>query len=62
MTTTLRRSSLPADAATAWSLLYAVMAAFWALGGAGFPYGDGDPEAADMGSLLVSTTLSLIHI
>jgi len=37
-------------------MLYAAMAAFWALGGAGFPYGDGDPEAADMGSLLVGAT------
>jgi len=56
MTTKLRRSSLPADAATAWALLYAATAAFWALGGAGFPDGDGDSEAGDMGSLLVGTT------
>jgi hypothetical protein len=40
-------------AAAIWSFLYAGAALFWALGGTGFPFGEGDPEAPDMGSLFV---------
>lgn len=34
-----------------WSLLLALAGAFWALGGAGFPFGANDPRAAQVGSL-----------
>lgn len=30
-------------AAAAWSLVYGAMGLYWALGGAGFPFGEGDP-------------------
>jgi DNA-binding MarR family transcriptional regulator/N-acetylglutamate synthase-like GNAT family acetyltransferase len=43
----------PAYAAAAWSAGYAVLGLLWALGAGGFPFGLGDPEAADMTSLLV---------
>ena len=54
------RPSAVAGAGAAWSALYAAMAAFWALGGAGFPFGDGDPEAADMGSLFVGANAAAV--
>jgi hypothetical protein len=37
-------------AAGTWSLLYGLLGVWWTLGGSGFPYGEGDPEA--VGSLL----------
>jgi hypothetical protein len=48
-----RWPSWAAPAAAIWSIAYAAMAIFWALGGTGFPFGEGDSEAADMGSLFV---------
>jgi hypothetical protein len=48
-----QRAPLFAVLAAAWSLLYATVATYWALGGGGFPFGEGDPEGADMGSLFV---------
>jgi len=47
-------------AAGIWSLSYAAMAVFWAYGGTGFPFGEGDPEAADMGSLLVGARAEVL--
>lgn len=35
-----------AYAAGAWSLAYGVLGLYWALGGAGFPFGENDPNAA----------------
>lgn len=37
-------------AAGTWSLLYGLLGLWWALGGDGFPFGEGDPDA--VGSLL----------
>jgi hypothetical protein len=37
-------------AAGTWSLLYGLLGVWWTLGGRGFPYGEGDPDA--VGSLL----------
>jgi hypothetical protein len=37
-------------AAGTWSLLYGLLGLWWTLGGDGFPFGDGDPDA--VGSLL----------
>jgi hypothetical protein len=47
-------------AAGIWSVSYAAMAVFWALGGPGFPFGEGDPEAADMGSLFVGARADVL--
>jgi hypothetical protein len=47
-------------AAGIWSLAYAAMALFWSLGGTGFPFGEGDPEAADMGSLFVGARAEVL--
>lgn len=33
-------------AAAAWSLLYGAMGMYWTFGGAGFPFGEGDPLSA----------------
>ncbi|MGP4030182.1 hypothetical protein [Actinomadura sp. 3N407] len=44
-------------AALSWSLFYGLLGLYWALGGAGFPFGVGDRNAqADGGSLLVGVT------
>jgi hypothetical protein len=47
-------------AAGIWSVSYAAMALFWALGGTGFPFGEGDREAADMGSLFVGARADVL--
>lgn len=39
-------------AAMAWSVLYGALALSWAAGAPGFPFGEGDPEGAAMGSVL----------
>ena len=39
-------------AAGAWSLAYGALGVWWASGGRGFPFGTGDPDGADVGSLL----------
>jgi len=39
-------------AAMAWSVLYGALALSWAAGTPGFPFGEGDPEGAAMGSVL----------
>lgn len=43
-------------AATVWSAAYCVAGIYWALGGAGFPFGAGDTQAADNGRLLSTAT------
>ncbi|MBM0274415.1 NYN domain-containing protein [Micromonospora tarensis] len=35
-------------AAAAWSACYGALGLFWALGGAGFPFGEGDPESEEV--------------
>jgi hypothetical protein len=35
----------------AWSLAFAAFGAWWGLGGAGFPFGESDPRADEVGSL-----------
>jgi hypothetical protein len=50
-----RRSRWPewsAYAAAAWSLTFGLFGLWWALGGAGFPFGQNDPRADEVGSLL----------
>jgi hypothetical protein len=47
---------LTTRAATAVSAGYAAAGAFWALGGAGFPFGAGDSQAAENGELLRGVT------
>ena len=39
-------------AAAVWSFLYGIMGLYWAIGGAGFPFGEGDSRGAMMGSFL----------
>lgn len=43
-------------AATCWSLAYGIAGIYWAAGGAGFPFGAHDTQAADNGMLLASAT------
>lgn len=43
-TSASRRVRGPALAAAAWSTVSALLGLYWALGGAGFPFGEGDPE------------------
>jgi proline iminopeptidase len=38
-------------AAAGWSLIYGLLGLWWALDGAGFPFGPGDPRADEVGSL-----------
>jgi hypothetical protein len=40
------------SAALAWSASYGALALSWAAGAPGFPFGEGDPEGAAMGSVL----------
>lgn len=44
-------------AAAAWSLLYGLLGLYWALGGAGFPFGVGDPELRDEGDDAIMQSL-----
>ena len=39
-------------AAMAWSMIYGALALSWEAGAPGFPFGEGDPEGAAMGSVL----------
>ncbi len=50
---TRRHPAWAAHAAAGWSACYGALGLLWALGAGGFPFGVGDPEAADMASLLV---------
>lgn len=43
-----------AQAAGVWSLVFAAAGGYWAAGGAGFPFGAGDPRAAQVGSLFAA--------
>jgi hypothetical protein len=52
-TFTARHPAWAGHAAAAWSAAYGLLGVLWALGAGGFPFGVGDPEAADMTSLLV---------
>jgi hypothetical protein len=42
--------------AAAWCLGYGALGGYWALGGAEFPFGAGDPRGAEMGSWLATAT------
>ncbi|GAA2685188.1 hypothetical protein [Nonomuraea recticatena] len=53
-TETRARRSWTAPAAGLWSVAFGLTGAYWALGGAGFPLGAGDPRADQVGSLLAS--------
>jgi hypothetical protein len=44
-------------AAGSWSLLYGLLGLWWTLGGDGFPFGEGDPDA--VGSLLAGVPTSV---
>ncbi|GAA3089840.1 hypothetical protein [Streptosporangium carneum] len=55
-TTTARWPRRAAYAASAWSLLYGGLGLHWALGGAGFPFGEGDIPDARAESLLGAST------
>jgi hypothetical protein len=52
-TFTVRHPSWAGYAAASWSAAHGMLGVLWALGAGGFPFGVGDAEAADMGSLLV---------
>ncbi|SNS74222.1 hypothetical protein SAMN05216276_101515 [Streptosporangium subroseum] len=41
-------------AAALWCLGYGALAVYWASGGAGFPFGAGDPKGMEMGNLLAT--------
>ncbi|MER6949778.1 hypothetical protein ABT294_37765 [Nonomuraea sp. NPDC000554] len=45
-----------AYAALLWSMVYTVLGTYWALGGAGFPFGAADVNAASNGDLLAGVT------
>ena len=47
-----RRPGWSPSAAMVWSASYGTLALSWALGAPGFPFGEGDPEGAAMGSVL----------
>jgi hypothetical protein len=49
-----RASSLAAQVARGWSVYVTLMGLYWAAGGAGYPFGHGDPEGPDAGSILVA--------
>ncbi|GAA3019914.1 hypothetical protein [Streptosporangium longisporum] len=51
-----RRSVLVAWAAALWCLVYGSLGVYWASGGAGFPFGPSDTNAANMGSWLAAAT------
>ncbi|MFE3453258.1 hypothetical protein ACFXJ8_30470 [Nonomuraea sp. NPDC059194] len=48
------RSSWAATAAGVWSLAFGAAGGYWAAGGGGFPFGAGDPRAAQVGSLFAA--------
>lgn len=52
MTETNRRRHVTPYLAGIWCLAYLTLGTWWALGGAGFPLGAGDPDGASMGSWL----------
>ncbi|MEV8630647.1 hypothetical protein AB0395_03230 [Streptosporangium sp. NPDC051023] len=54
--TTVRWPRWAAYAAAAWSLLYGGLGLYWALGGVGFPFGEGDIPDARAESLLGAST------
>ncbi|MGF7033436.1 ribosomal protein S14/uncharacterized membrane protein YeaQ/YmgE (transglycosylase-associated protein family) [Paenibacillus mucilaginosus] len=39
-------------AVVVWSLIYGILGSYWAMGGAGFPFGENDPRGHAMGSFL----------
>lgn len=54
-----RTAGWAAQVARAWSIYVAVMGVFWAAGGAGYPFGDGDPQGFDSGSVLTGMDASV---
>ena len=61
-----RRVRGPALVAAVWSMVSALFGLYWALGGAGFPFGEGDPEPAlswfgratsDVGGPVIAATM-----
>ncbi|MGC5015149.1 hypothetical protein ACLQ2R_30675 [Streptosporangium sp. DT93] len=51
-----RTLRLVAWAASLWCLVYGFLGAYWASGGAGFPFGASDVNGGDMGSRLAAAT------
>ncbi|GII80887.1 hypothetical protein Sru01_58690 [Sphaerisporangium rufum] len=55
-----RRTSWPAYAAIGWAAVYTLLGLYWWAGGAWFPFGTGDPRAADDGALLAGATAPVL--
>lgn len=58
MITTETASNVATQAARVWSVYVTLMGIYWAAGGPGFPFGVGDPQGFDSGSVLVGLSAS----